>query len=86
MSCVLKITHMTSLVPGSSPGYEAITWHDAHNVFNRQADLSLCLGTTLQILPAGNLPLLAKKNKGSMVVCNLQPTKYVSLAPYSLYT
>ena len=45
----------------------------------RKADLSLCLGTTLQILPAGKLPLLAKKNKdGKMAVCNLQPTKYVS--------
>ena len=38
----------------------------------RKADLSLCLGTTLQILPAGKLPLLAKKNEnGKMVVCNL---------------
>ena len=46
---------------------------------HRQSDLALCLGTTLQILPAGKLPLLAKKNKGHVVVCNLQPTKYVSI-------
>ena len=49
----------------------------------RKADLSLCLGTTLQILPAGKLPLSAKKNKnGKLIVCNLQPTKYVSFYPY----
>ena len=35
--------------------------------------------TTDSSIPAGKLPLLAKKNEnGKMVVCNLQPTKYVS--------
>ena len=49
---------------------------------HRRADLSLCLGTTLQIVPAGTLPLLAKKNPGGkMVICNLQPTRYVSVDP-----
>ena len=44
----------------------------------RLSDLSICLGTTLQIVPAGKLPLLAKKNSGGkMVLCNLQPTRYV---------
>lgn len=48
-------------------------------VVYRKADLSLCLGTTLQIVPAGKLPLLAKKNSGGkLVLCNLQPTRYVS--------
>ena len=42
-----------------------------------KADLSLCLGTSLQIVPAGKLPLRAKRNKGRLVICNLQPTKYV---------
>lgn len=42
-----------------------------------QSDLSLCLGTTLQILPSGKLPLRVKKNNGKLVICNLQPTQYV---------
>jgi len=42
----------------------------------RKADLSLCLGTTLQIVPSGKIPLLTLKNKGEMVIVNLQRTKY----------
>ncbi|KAK7070074.1 NAD-dependent protein deacetylase sirtuin-6 [Halocaridina rubra] len=39
------------------------------------ADLSICLGTTLQIVPSGNLPVNTKKRGGKLVICNLQPTK-----------
>lgn len=42
----------------------------------RKADLSLCLGTSLQIIPSGNLPLAAKRNNGKLVIVNLQPTKH----------
>lgn len=44
----------------------------------RKADLSITLGTSLQIKPSGNLPLLTKKKGGKLVIVNLQPTKHVS--------
>ncbi|KAG0425778.1 hypothetical protein HPB47_027084 [Ixodes persulcatus] len=51
---------------------DAIEAADAHC---RVADLVVCLGSTLQIVPCGTLPLLAKKSAGKIIVCNLQPTK-----------
>jgi len=43
---------------------------------SKKADLSLCLGTSLQIVPSGNIPLLTKKSGGQLVIVNLQPTKH----------
>ncbi|KAK0150383.1 NAD-dependent protein deacetylase sirtuin-6 [Merluccius polli] len=43
---------------------------------SRRADLALTLGTSLQIKPSGDLPLLTKKKGGKLVVVNLQATKH----------
>ncbi|KAL6660444.1 hypothetical protein ACP70R_001990 [Stipagrostis hirtigluma subsp. patula] len=40
----------------------------------RAADLVLCLGTSLQITPACNIPLLSIKNGGRVAIVNLQAT------------
>ncbi|XP_061365985.1 NAD-dependent protein deacetylase SRT1 [Gastrolobium bilobum] len=40
----------------------------------KQADIVLCLGTSLQITPACNLPLKALRNGGKFVIVNLQKT------------
>ena len=44
----------------------------------RHADLAVCLGTSLQIQPSGNLPVFTVKNGGKLVVVNLQKTRHVS--------
>ncbi|KAK3534550.1 hypothetical protein QTP86_016626 [Hemibagrus guttatus] len=43
---------------------------------SRRADLALTLGTSLQIKPSGDLPLLTKRTGGKVVIVNLQPTKH----------
>ncbi|XP_072297400.1 NAD-dependent protein deacylase sirtuin-6 [Eucyclogobius newberryi] len=43
---------------------------------SRRADLALTLGTSMQIKPSGDLPLLTKRKDGKLVIVNLQPTKH----------
>ncbi|XP_064184670.1 NAD-dependent protein deacetylase sirtuin-6 [Anguilla rostrata] len=43
---------------------------------SRRADLAVTLGTSLQIKPSANLPLVTKRNSGKLVIVNLQPTKH----------
>ena len=46
----------------------------AHSMLS---ELSIVIGSTLQIIPAGNMPTYAKKNgKGKLVIINLQETKH----------
>ncbi|XP_066491869.1 NAD-dependent protein deacylase sirtuin-6 isoform X2 [Tiliqua scincoides] len=52
---------------------------------SRRADLSITLGTSLQIKPSGNLPLLTKKKGGKLVIVNLQPTKHDKHADLRIY-
>src|SRR4029434_8205750 len=40
----------------------------------------MTLGTSLQIKPSSDLPLITKRKGGKLVLINLQPTKYVSLS------
>ncbi|XP_029470105.1 NAD-dependent protein deacetylase sirtuin-6 isoform X2 [Rhinatrema bivittatum] len=42
----------------------------------RKADLAVTLGTSLQIKPSGNLPLITKRKGGKLVIVNLQVTKH----------
>ena len=49
--------------------------------YSNKADLCICLGTSLQIVPAANLPFLCKRRSktslpGRVVIVNLQKTKY----------
>ena len=49
----------------------------------------MCLGTSLQIVPSGNLPLATKRNKkadGKLVIVNLQPTKHDKKADLKINT
>jgi mono-ADP-ribosyltransferase sirtuin 6 len=39
-----------------------------------ECDLCLCMGTSLRIRPASELPLIAVRNGGKLVICNLQNT------------
>ena len=58
---------------------------DSHSVL---ADLSIVMGSTLQIIPAGNMPTYTKKydQKGKLVICNLQPTKHDKKADLNIHT
>jgi len=37
----------------------------------READLCLCMGSSLRVTPAANIPVETKKNKGKLVIVNI---------------
>ncbi|CAG07749.1 unnamed protein product, partial [Tetraodon nigroviridis] len=43
---------------------------------DKRADLALTLGTSMQIKPSGDLPLITKRKGGKLAIVNLQPTKH----------
>lgn len=51
----------------------------SHFSLYRRADLALTLGTSMQIKPSGDLPLITKRKGGKLAIVNLQPTKHVRL-------
>ena len=53
---------------------------DDDDMIIRRADLCICLGTSLQIFPCANLPLLTKKSGGRIAIVNLQVTRLESRA------
>ncbi|KAI6187629.1 PAN2-PAN3 deadenylation complex subunit PAN3 [Aphelenchoides besseyi] len=53
--------------------------------FASASDLSLCLGTSLQIEPVAKMPLLAKRNGGKFVTINLQQTKHEKKADLAIH-
>ncbi|KMZ61493.1 NAD-dependent deacetylase 1 [Zostera marina] len=72
----------TQLNCGSKLNDTVLDWDDAlppkeMNIAEKQckmADVVLCLGTSLQITPACNLPLKAIRGGGKVVIVNLQKT------------
>jgi len=61
-----------------------LTISDTHCM---KADLSIVMGSTLQIIPAGNLPTYTQKYQGGrLVICNLQPTKHFKKADLNIHT
>ena len=52
-----------------------LTLSHSHSMLS---ELSIVIGSTLQIIPAGNMPTYTKKRpqEGKLVIINLQPTKH----------
>ncbi|NXM89959.1 SIR6 deacetylase, partial [Oenanthe oenanthe] len=61
---------------GTVPPHPSMPWCWISPPPCRKADLSVTLGTSLQIKPSGNLPLITKKRGGKLVIVNLQATKH----------
>ncbi|XP_041366026.1 NAD-dependent protein deacetylase sirtuin-6-like [Gigantopelta aegis] len=58
---------------------------DLADEHGKKSDLSLCLGTSLQIVPSGNIPLLTKRNGGKLIIVNLQQTKHDKQASLKIH-
>ena len=52
---------------------------------SKKAELSICLGSSLQILPCNEFPKLTKKNRGKLVIVNLQRTPLDKFADLQIF-
>lgn len=59
---------------------------DQSNKETKKSDLSVCLGTSLQINPSGRIPAMTKRNGGKLVIVNLQPTQLERQCDLHIYT
>lgn len=53
---------------------------------SRACDLMIIIGSSLEVAPASNLPLLAKRNQGKLIIINLEPTDFDSLADVVIHS
>jgi len=72
------IIHFTENVPETE-------WARA-TLHSRKSDFSLVLGTSMNVQPAASLTDKTLKNGGKLVIVNLQPTPYDSLASIRIFT
>lgn len=47
---------------------------------SKHCDLMIIIGSSLEVAPASNLPLYAKRNNAKLIIINLEPTDFDSLA------
>jgi len=69
----------SSQLEGTGVGFGSNLPQDQWNKAKEESsgcDLALVLGTSMRVSPACNLPEKSYKNKGHLVICNLQKTPY----------
>ena len=52
---------------------------------SKRSDLAIVMGTSMKVSPACNLPEWSYRNKGNLIICNLQKTPYDKYAKVVLH-